>query len=155
MANNQNLKNVYLFSNLSEQEMTKVSGIGKEKIVMPGQDIFSAGQKAQSFFVIKMGSVKIFSTAKSGDDMQLIQFGSGSHFGEIPFLDGQVRSANATTTEQTTLIEFNYQDFKNLLNSDGNLAAKIYQNFSQNLSGRLRATTESLQHAKENKLRIA
>jgi CRP-like cAMP-binding protein len=155
MTSQQTLKSVYLFSNFTDGELSRIANIAKEKIVMAGQDIFTAGQKAVSFYVVKQGAVKIYSTSKAGDDMELIQFGVGVHFGEIPFLDGQVRSANATATEQTTLLEFNYAEFKAMLDADMSLANKVYKNFSQNLSSRLRTTTESLQKTKEIKLRIA
>lgn len=155
MTSQQTLKNVYLFTGFSESELSRIANLSKEKIVMAGQDIFTAGQKAISFFVVKQGGVKIYSTSKAGDDMEIIQFGSGSHFGEIPFLDGQSRLANATATEQTTLLEFNYHEFKAMLDADMSLANKVYKNFSQNLSSRLRATTENMQKTKEIKLRIA
>lgn len=149
------LKGIYLFQNLSDKERQLIAGLGIEKSWSAGQDVFISGQKAESFYLVKLGSVKIYSTSSKGDDIQLIQFGTGSHFGEIPFLDNQPRSATASPTEPTTLIEIRYDKFKALLDSDAQLAAKVYYNFAKNLSTRLRNTTENLQHAKEQRLRIA
>ncbi len=149
------LKGIYLFQDLSEKERQKIADLGTEKLWSAGQDVFFAGQKAESFYLVKMGSVKIYSTSNKGDDINLVQFGTGSHFGEIPFLDSQTRSATASPTEPTTLIEIRYDKFKALLDSDAQLAAKVYYNFARNLCVRLRNTTENLQHAKEQKLRIA
>jgi CRP/FNR family cyclic AMP-dependent transcriptional regulator len=149
------LKGIYLFQNLTEQERQKIAELGTEKAWSAGQDVFISGQKAESFYLVKHGSIKIYSTSQKGDDIQLIQFGTGSHFGEIPFLDQQVRSATASPIETTTLIEIKYAKFKSLLDNDPQLAAKVYFNFAKNLSIRLRNTTENLQQAKEQRLRSA
>jgi len=146
-------KKVYLFEHLTDAQLDQLVLIAQEKLVHPGQDIFVAGQPAQDFYIVKSGAVKIYSTSKVGDDVELIELGSGFHFGEIPFVDGEKRSANASAKEMTTLIEISYEKIREMLSKDAQFRATIYQNLAKNLCGRLRATTQNLQFAREARLK--
>ena len=100
-----------------------------------------------------MGSVKIFTTSQSGDTLGIATLGSGSHFGEIPFLDSGTRSANAQTTEPSKIIEVPYDALRKTLEMNPNVGAKVYRAFSKYLAARLRNTLDDLGHAKEVKLK--
>lgn len=146
-------KNLYLFKELEPAELAQVSEIAQEKTYSAGQDIFISGQAASSLYLIRMGTVKIYSTSKTGDDIAISNLSSGSHFGEMPLLDGEKRSATAQATETATLIEIPYEPLKKLLTANPNMAAKIYFAMAHFLCGRLRNTNEDLSKAKELRLR--
>lgn len=148
------LKNIYLFKSLDSKELEKISEIVVEKDFMSGQDIFLAGQEAKSFFVIQMGTVKIYSNSKSGDDVNITSLGSGSHFGELPIVDQGKRSATAQATESSKLLEIEFTKLNELLAQDDKLAHKFYRDLARYLAGRLRETTENLKMTKELKLKL-
>ncbi|HPI41427.1 MAG TPA: Crp/Fnr family transcriptional regulator [Pseudobdellovibrionaceae bacterium] len=153
MAGVQNLKDIFLFKELSDQEMAVIDKISIEKDFSPGQDIFISGQKASAFYLIRMGSIKIFTTSNKGDNLSIATLGSGSHFGEIPFLDSGVRSANAQTIEPSKIIEVPYSELSKTLEANPNIGAKVFRAFSKYLAARLRNTLDDLGHAKEVKLK--
>lgn len=146
-------KNIYLFKDLDAKEMEKLQSIAVEKNFTPGQDIFSKGDVAHSLYVIRLGSVKIYSSTKSGDESKIANLGTGSHFGEMPFLDGEKRSAVAQAVEATTVIEVGYDKLKDLLTANPGMALKVYKSLANYLCGRLRATTQDLNYARENNYR--
>lgn len=145
------LKSIYLFSEFSDSELTKMANIVEEKNYMPGQDIFSVGQVASAMYIVVMGSVKISVSSNSGDEIAIRNFGSGSHFGEMPFMDGDKRSATATATENTHVAEIPYNKMQGLLEAEPVMAAKFYRSTARFLANRLRATTTDLNQIKEHK----
>lgn len=147
------LKNIYLFKGLSEADIQKVANISNEKHFSAGQDIFIYGQDAKSFYVIGMGSLKIYATTKDGDDIQLSNMSSGDHFGEVSFLDSEKRSATVQAVETSTLFEIKFDEFKALLEANPAIAIHVYKAMAKYLCGRLRTTSDDLSHLRELQLR--
>lgn len=145
------LKPIYLFSELNDAELKKVASIADVKAIMPGQEIFNRGQDANAFYVVIMGSVKLSVGSNEGDEIQIRNLGSGSHFGEMAMLDGEKRSASVQAMEQTSLAEIPYDKFFALLNSDSIIAVKVYRSIAKYLAVRLRSTTTDLNQMKELK----
>ena len=148
------LKGIYLFKEFDDQELQMVAKLGVEKSVTAGAVFFSTGQEAKCFFVIEMGSVNIFSNLKSGDSAGITQMGSGSHFGELAFLDGGKRSATAQAVESCRIMEIPFDGLKGLLDSNPKMAVKFYKSCSRFLASRLRSTTDDLTSVKEAKLKL-
>jgi CRP-like cAMP-binding protein len=153
MVNAQILKNIYLFRTLDDAELNSLNKIVTEKTFSAGQDIFVVGQKAQSFYVIRMGTIKIYTNPDGSGDLNIANLGSGSHFGEMAMMDGLERSATAQATETSTLLEINYDKLREVLQANEKMAAKFYKELSLYLAARLRATTVNLQHIHEVRLR--
>jgi CRP/FNR family cyclic AMP-dependent transcriptional regulator len=153
MAASNILQNIYLFKNFDEAELGLINKIVEEKTYSAGQDIFIVGQDAKSFYVIRMGTVKIYTNPDGSGDLNIASMGTGSHFGELPLVDGGKRSATAQATETTTLLEINFEKLKKTLESSEKLSSKFYKQMSHFMAARLRATIENLQHVKEVKLK--
>ena len=153
MSQQKILSQIYLFKELTPQELDLMAQVCKEKSVSAGADIFISGQKAESFFVVKYGSVKIYATTKAGDDINISNMSTGAHFGEMPFLDGATRSATSQALEQSTLIEIPYKDFENLLNQQPAMSVKVHRAFARHLCQRLRVTTEDFSKIREFQLK--
>jgi len=147
------LKNIYLFKDMTNDELKKVVKICERREAMPGQDIFITGQPAKSFFVIQQGTVKIIKTTSKGDDLQLTTLATGGHFGEMPYLSGDARSATAQATETSYLIEIPFENLKNLLNEDVHISDKFHRALARFLAQRLKNTTGDLSQAKETLLK--
>lgn len=146
------LKNIYLFQDMTPDEVAKIAKVCVERKVISGQEVFFTGQKAESFFVIQQGTVKIMKTTSSGDDIQIATLATGGHFGEIPFLNGDSRTANAQATETCSLIELPYTELRKLLDSEVKISDKFHRALSRFLASRLKTTTSDLSVAKETLL---
>ncbi len=144
------LKNIYLFKDMTNDELKKVVKVCARREALAGQEIFITGQPATAFFVIQQGTVKIFRTTSKGDDLQLTTLATGGHFGEMPFLTGETRTATAQSTETTYLIEIPYDGLRALLQEDVHISDKFHRALARFLSLRLQNTTGDLSQAKES-----
>ncbi len=146
------LQNVYLFKGMTEQELGQVSELAQTQSFHGGDTIFIKGEPAKAMFLIKHGSVKIQQTTKSGDNLVVATLGSGSHFGEMGFVDGDPRSATAACGEMTEVITIPYDRLKIMLDKNPGIALKFYRELAHFMCGRLRATTNDLGFAREMNL---
>jgi CRP-like cAMP-binding protein len=146
------LQNVYLFKNLSASELDLVGSPSKIETFNSGDQIFGEGDEAHAIYIIKYGTVRI---AHSGRNQatEVATLGTGSHFGEMAFLDGERRSASAVAVERTEMISLNFEEMRRVLDSNPIVAAKVYNALAHFLCGRLRITTTDLSFAREKNLR--
>jgi CRP-like cAMP-binding protein len=145
-------QNVYLFKGLNESELGMVSELAQTQTYNGGDTIFIKGEPAKAMFLIKHGSVKIQQTTKSGDNLVVATLGTGSHFGEMGFVDGDPRSATAAAGEPTEVITIPYDRLRTLLEKNQAIALKFYKELAHFMCGRLRATTNDLSFAREKNL---
>lgn len=146
------LANVYLFKTLSADELKAVSEIAKTQSYQKGDSIFLRGEPAKAMFLIQFGTVKIQQTTKSGDNLDVATLGTGSHFGEMPFVDTEVRSATAIAAEACEILVIPYEQLNLLLSNNTGVAVKFYRELAKFMCGRLRATTNDLGFAREKNL---
>ena len=146
------LQNVYLFKKLDHNELEKIAEISTIETFPPGEDLFLEKDEAHALYVIKYGSVRIHQKADSGENIQVANLGTGSHFGEMAFIDGERRSASATAIERSDVVILDYEKLKTILENDLNIAVNFYRELCHFLSGRLRVTTNDLSFAREKNL---
>ena len=146
------LKNVYLFKTLTEEEINVINEIAEMKTYNAGDIVFTESSPSEAMFVINFGSVRIQQKTKDGDDLEIAVLGTGSHFGEMGFLDQEKRSASAVAIEKSDIISIKYDDLKKALESDVNIAKDFYQSLSNFLIRRLRITTTDLSFSRQKNL---
>jgi CRP/FNR family transcriptional regulator len=152
MADGYVLQDIYLFKGLSADQLASVGEIAKINIYKPTDEIFGQGSKATAAYFIKHGSVRITQSTKDGDRVEVATLGTGSHFGEMSFLDSEARSATATASERTELIEIPFQSLKDLFQAKPLIAVHFYRALATFLAGRLRITTNDLNFARAKNL---
>lgn len=153
MGHHAQLANIYMFKGLSDEELGQISRIVAERNLTAGEEIFMTGDEATSFFMISMGSIKIYSNSSKGDAMGIANLGSGAHFGELPFFDQGKRSATAEAIEPCRMLEIQYVDLARVIDENPSMGNKIYKSCSRFLASRLRNTLEDLNQAREVRLR--
>jgi len=146
------LQDIYLFKEFQPQELDQLSQKGVLKTFNAGAEIFGEGNQAQSMFVIRSGTVTI-GRELAGKTIQLAQLGSGAHFGEMSFVDGQPRSASASATERTEVLEIGFDALRTYFDQNPGVAVKFFRSMSHFLAGRLRMTTMDLSFAREKNIR--
>lgn len=145
-------KNVYLFKDLNAAELEKLGAIARVDIYSPGDEIFSQGDQADALFIVKYGSIRIRREGKQ-DAVEVAQIGTGSHFGELAFVDGEPRSATAEAIEKSEVIRIPFAELKAFFETNPTVAVKFYHSLAHFLCGRLRVTTMDLSFAREKNLR--
>lgn len=153
MSTNNLLQNVYLFSELSAAEVEKISAIANLSSYVPGDKIFSQGDEAHSLYVIKYGSVRIQQKSKDGDGVDVAHLATGSHFGEMAFVDGEKRSATVSVIERTEIVSLDFERLRKTMDANQTIAVTFYKSLAHFLCGRLRITTNDLSFAREKNLR--
>ena len=104
-------------------------------------------------YFIQNGGVSIYKTAKEGDEEVIAALGMKSHFGEIPFLDGEKRSTSVKAIETTSLVVLPYNMLWKILAKNSILELKLYKSFCKFLCRRLRFTNEDLTALKAVKIK--
>lgn len=152
MANKNLLQNIYLFKRMSGEELEVISEAAEVETFGGTDELFTQGDRALALYVIKYGSVRIHQRSSAGDNIEVATLGTGSHFGEMGFVDGEPRSASATAIEKSDIIVFNYDKLRNVLERHPTIAVKFYKELAHFLCGRLRITTNDLSFAREKNL---
>lgn len=90
----------------------------REKIELhryePGQIICRQGESADSFYLIRIGFVRVSETHPGGE-LVLAYLGRGGYFGEIGLLGGDVRTATCTALDHVEAVRISGDDFKLML----------------------------------------
>lgn len=153
--NEELLKKIYLFSKFTDSELTTLASKTKRVSVPQGHSIFNEGNNANSIYLVISGTLKVTTNTSEGDDIKITTISSGEHLGELPFVDGEKRSATAEATEKTELLEIPYDDLRYVLLNNANMELKFYKELSHFLVGRVRVLTNDVTKAREIKKRFA
>ena len=76
----------------------------------PGQVICRLGEPADSFYLVRIGFVKV-SQSLSGGEMVVAYLGRSSYFGEIGLLGSGARTATCTALDHVELVRIQAEDF--------------------------------------------
>jgi CRP-like cAMP-binding protein/Fe-S-cluster-containing dehydrogenase component len=80
----------------------------------PGQLICRQGDPSHSFFLVRIGFIKVTETHPGGD-LVLAYIGRGGFFGELSLLGGGVRTANCIALDHVEVVRIRVEDFKLML----------------------------------------
>ncbi|MFK7694203.1 Crp/Fnr family transcriptional regulator [Paenibacillus sp. HJGM_3] len=127
------LRQVPLFAKLNEDQLNLIAGICSKKAVRSGTILFREKEPGSIFYVVYMGSVKIFTSNSAGEEKMLSLFKEGESFGELSLIDGKPRSATAQAMEDTILIALSADSFLEVMRNNFEITLGILQELSQRL----------------------
>ena len=105
------LRSVSIFSDLSDVELVSISKKMTPYSYSKGEFIVMEEMEGEQCYFITHGSVKITRSSKEGREVILAILTVGEFFGEMSLLDGETRSANVLTLEETKVLALNRNDF--------------------------------------------
>jgi CRP-like cAMP-binding protein len=120
---------------ISKEELLKLASAGNLHIFEEGQTIFSEGDPGRSIYAVVQGRVRIFIRDHYGRALDLATLEVGDFWGEISFLSGRPRSANATTLVSSLLIEVGYVSLKNLIKEQPGVKKILIDSYRNRLAG--------------------
>jgi CRP/FNR family transcriptional regulator, cyclic AMP receptor protein len=135
------LRNHALFGDLPANVIEHLGSYIKTRKVPRGTAIFAKGDPGTGLMGVLAGTVKISVASSEGKDVVLNVFHEGDVFGEIALLDGQPRTADATTMTDCELIVIERRDFVPFLKDNPDVMLR----FIEVLCARLRRTSEQVQ----------
>jgi Fe-S-cluster-containing hydrogenase component 2 len=105
------LRNVAIFRGLTQDFIDHL----RERVELlrftPGQTICKQGDPADSFYLVRLGFVKISETYPGGE-LVLAYLSRGDYFGEIGLLGGGGRTATCTALDHVELVRISAEDFR-------------------------------------------
>jgi CRP-like cAMP-binding protein len=106
-----------------------------------GAVIFRKGDVGSKLYAVAAGAVRISTPSEQGKDAIFNMIVPGELFGEIAFLDGEERTADAVAIEDSELLIIERRDFLPLLRDNPELALGLIKV----LCARLRKTSEQIE----------
>lgn len=138
---NSELKNVPLFSALSEKQLDMLYHIGTVKQFSKGYTIVRQGDRGDIFYIVVSGVVKVSLLNKDGKEIVLSTLYAGDFFGELSLLDNEPRSANVIVIEEASLFMLTRSCFYDLITTQTNILKKVLQE----ICSRLRHADEKIE----------
>jgi CRP-like cAMP-binding protein len=118
----ESLRQVPLFSGLSDPELERVAGVFKERRFAAGETVIKQGSGAAAFFVIGSGEVAV-----TVDGREQRRMGPGEHFGEMALIDAGTRTATVTAVSDLECSGVTFWDFQPLVEENGVIGWKLMQ----------------------------
>ena len=110
---------VPFFQTLDPSAITDITHMLR-RVEMPARvAVVRRGKVGDCMYFIADGEVEVDITPTP------VRLGSGTFFGELALLGDSIRTANVTTTKQTTLLILDLADFRKMMASHGELARVI------------------------------
>lgn len=119
------LKNVPIFSSLSEPEFDFLTARVVQRKFGAGEQIFGEGEPCAGLYVIESGNVRIFKSSAGGREQVLSIDRPGGSIAELPVFDGGNYPASAQAITPCTLLFFSKQDFHSLCLQHPEVALKV------------------------------
>ena len=107
------LKKIHLFHGLEDDELAAIAQELEEASYPAGSVIFKQDTKADSFYLIYGGSVRIV-RRQNKKEIQLARLVREDYFGEMALVEKRRRSATVTALTDTLLLVLSRQDFEKL-----------------------------------------
>jgi CRP/FNR family cyclic AMP-dependent transcriptional regulator len=105
------LKNFYLFTGATSNDLNALEAIVERKSYIAGDPVYSEGDVADALFLIEMGTVDIM---PKGKEMVFATIGGGQGFGEL--------------AERSYLLRIPFERFSKLLADRPDFALLVYRN---------------------------
>jgi len=132
------LSEISMFQGRKPETIASLTACLRERTVPAGGHVFRCGDDGDAIFFIRSGTVRI--SLPLGDKrLHVASIGRGDFFGEITFLDGGRRSADAIAETTTSLFELKREDFEGLAKAHPRLGQGLFGGLARALALRLRS----------------
>jgi diguanylate cyclase (GGDEF)-like protein len=138
------LGHVDIFSLLSPSERRVLLDTMNFVEFQKGHIIFKEGDRGDTLYIVKSGTVSISLRLSNGQERELVEFSAGDFFGEMSIFENAPRSASCTTKEDSALFTLSGDTFFQFVESHPFIAIKIMYRMLNSTSQRLRNTDEFL-----------
>jgi ferredoxin-NADP reductase/CRP-like cAMP-binding protein len=121
------IKNTSLFSHLSPQQFDKVTHSIRLVKFPKGKLVFKEGDPPNELYIVKEGSVRVFTVDAQGVKIPLARLNKGDYFGEQAIIGqgSKTRNASIETIENTTLIRIETKIIAPLWEEEHKLKIKL------------------------------
>lgn len=127
------LKYIPLFSELSDDDLREIVKLAVRQFYKKDNMILIEEEIGSTMFIILEGRVKISRISDEGREVILSILSEGDFFGEMSILDGQNRSANVVTLEDSKIMVVRREDFLQMLHDYPQIAINLLKELAHRL----------------------
>ncbi|ACD66106.1 MAG TPA: Crp/Fnr family transcriptional regulator [Sulfurihydrogenibium sp.] len=131
--NIEDLKNAYLFSQLSEETLRKLASISRVKEYEPGQVLFFEGEKAENLYILLEGKLKVYKTTFKGIEVFINQFGPVTLIGEMANFEKVPYPATAEFITEGKVLIINFRTFEEEFLKNPEILVSIIKSLSNKI----------------------
>ena len=135
------LRNHPFFEGLDDRIVERLMPYALTRKVKKGTIVFRKGEVGTTLYAVRSGLIRISSPSDKGKDAIFNLIIPGEIFGEIAFLDGGQRTADAVASEDSELMIVERRDFIPLLTEHPEMAIRLLEI----LCSRLRRTSKQVE----------
>lgn len=144
------LEEIDLLKEIDPDAATALASCVSERYFDAGSRIFSQGDTGDELFMIRRGAVRIVLPLNGRKSHHLATFARGDFFGDMSFLDGSTRSADAVALTTVDLYILPRAAFDRIADEDPAVGKKIFARLARALAIRLRQTDAELRALEES-----
>jgi CRP-like cAMP-binding protein len=127
------MRRLPLFSAVAEKDLRGLLGGCRIASVTAGNELLSPADRADRFYLILAGRVKIFQLSAKGDEQILHLYGAGETFGEAAMWAGGRYPAYAETAEDCALLVIGRDALREAIRANPELAVAMMAGMARKL----------------------
>jgi len=137
------LRRSELWAHLSDEQVFALSSALVEESVPAGTKLFSYGHEGRDFYLLEEGEISVQRTTGYGT-FPIALLKPGALFGEVGFITGGARTADAVALKTARLLRFDADAVEQKADKWTEYGVHVYWALWHALAGKLRATNEQL-----------
>jgi diguanylate cyclase (GGDEF)-like protein len=136
------VKKTELFNNLSTEDINFVVFHSGMLNLSKNALLFSAGEKANHFFILTEGSIRVYKNRNDGGKDEMARFTAGDTIGDFDFARGANYDACAEAAENSKLVVFPCDGYSidSLAGEEPRIVCRILLNAILLMTGRIKST---------------
>ena len=132
------LRGVYLFAGLDDAQLARVRQGMRQAHLNAGERLFDHGQRAEHFFLVYSGKIKLFRLSVDGNEKVIEIVQPGATFAEaVMFMEGRSYPVSAEALEASVVLSFDNKTFLQLLRESTETCFLLMADMSMRLHQRL------------------
>lgn len=124
---------VPIFNHLEEEQMDEIMAVTHSGFYRKGENIYCAGDKSDSLYIVSKGKIKIYRLSESGKEQLLRILHPGDFTGELALFSETVHEAYADAIEETSVCTIKRSELQELLLKYPSISLKVLAEFSSRL----------------------
>lgn len=130
------IRSVYLFSSLEENQLSRVTETSQSIRLDDGASLFECGDRAERFFLVTLGQIKLSRLSSSGDEKIIDIVRPGNTFAEaLMFMSAPLYPVSASALGHSQVTSFENRRFLALLQESPDTCFRVMATMCQRLRG--------------------
>jgi CRP-like cAMP-binding protein len=141
-----NLKDCFLFKDLSPSEFESLLRIFKEKSYRPGEVLLEKNSLNSFFYILLEGQASVRESTPENLDIDIYQLKPGEFFGEISFIEQQPVSAKVVAHNLVRTLRVSFSDLAQLFEKNPGIEVKFLRQLALGLTQRIRKANKEIKN---------